>query len=252
MRTRSSEPCGTGAAARDAVHASPDIHSSTAEYAARFAGAAGRWFLRVQEDATQAALAGIVPGRALDVGGCHGHNLAVLSRCGHSVTVLASEPVCFRNLAPGAATFRVGSLIRFPFRDAAFDVVLSYRLLTHLASWRDHVAELCRVSERTVIAEFPVRTGIYALAPRLFAAKRRIEGNTRPYAMFRETDVIAEFGRRGFVPVVRHAQYFWPMALHRLHGRLAVGVALEALPRRLGLSSRFGSPVILRFDRKRP
>jgi SAM-dependent methyltransferase len=228
---------------------SPDIHSSTAEYAARFAGSAGRWFLKVQDDATRAVLTDLAPGRALDVGGGHGQNLAVLADCGHTVTVLGSHPVCAEHLRSGAAEFQVGSLTRIPFQDAAFDLVLSYRMLTHLDDWPVHVAELCRVSRRSVVAEFPVGAGFHALAPRLFAAKKSIEGNTRPYTIFREADIVAEFRRHGWVPAQRRAQFVWPMALHRLHGRELLGAALESVPRGLGLGRRWGSPVIVRFDR---
>ena len=50
----------------------PDIETSSAAYASRFAGSAGRYLLSVQSRAVVQAIADLPPGTALDVGGGHG------------------------------------------------------------------------------------------------------------------------------------------------------------------------------------
>lgn len=203
----------------------------------------------MQDAATREMLASVPAGRALDVGGGHGQNIAVLSAAGHEVTVLGSEPACAERIE-GRAAFQLGSLSSLPLPDRSFDLVLSYRMVAHLADWRRHVAELCRVSRRTVLIEFPVNVGIHHFAPRLLEAKRTIEHNTRNYLPFEEREVVAAFARHGFKPVRRRAQHFWPMAIHRLHGSKTLAVCLEGVPRAAGLTRRYGSPVIVRFDRE--
>lgn len=232
----------------------PDLHSSSAEYAARFAGGAGKWFLQVQERATLGLLGDLPAGTVLDVGGGHGQTLPVLVRVGHRVTVVGSTADCTTLIRPmmerGEVAFAVAPLTRLPFAKGDFDVALSYRMLMHLDDWRGLVAELCRVSRRSVLVDFPARRGWNALTSFFFGAKKRIEGNTRPYTLFRGEEVAAEFRRHGFAPAGAAAQFFWPMALHRMHGSASLARGLEALPRKAGLTARFGSPIIARFDRR--
>ena len=49
-----------------------DIETSSDEYASRFSGEIGEWFLKVQEDATLGILAPFTQAKILDVGGGHG------------------------------------------------------------------------------------------------------------------------------------------------------------------------------------
>jgi hypothetical protein len=54
----------------------------------------------------------------------------------------------------------------------------------------------------------------------------------------------------GFRVTVEHPQFLLPMVLYRLGRTAALGRALETPARVLGITQRFGSPVILRADRK--
>lgn len=232
----------------------PDIHSSTPEYANRFSGQAGKWFIRVQEEVTQKLLEGLKPGLAIDVGGGHGQNIRILNKKNYRVTILGSNKKCanliHQNIERNEVDFQIGPLTKIPFSDSSFDLVISYRILTHLSEWPRHIKELCRVSRNSVLLEYPVCKGFNALSNRFFNTKKKIEGNTRPYTLFRDKDIQEVFESQGYQLVESHPQFFWPMALHRLYNQATFSNFLEWIPRRTGLTSKFGSPVIARFDKR--
>ncbi len=232
----------------------PDTHSSSPEYASRFSGATGRWLLEVQNRATAALLDDLIFNSVIDVGGGHCQNLPLLLRYCREVTVVGSNvgnPDLLRPfLRDGHVVFKSARLEQTGFAERSFEVVLSYRILAHLHDWQALVAELCRLANTSVLVDFPVRAGFNTLSNHLFGIKKAIEGNTRPYSLFDEDEVRREFNNHGFILHSRRAQFFWPMALHRLHRSRLFGQLLEALPLLTGMTKRFGSPVIARFDRK--
>jgi hypothetical protein len=89
---------------------------------------------------------------------------------------------------------------------------------------------------------------VNAAAEPLFAAKKGVEGDTRPFAVFRDADVLAAFAARGFRSTARRPEFFLPMALHRALEAAPVSRAMEAAARGLGLVRALGSPVILRAE----
>lgn len=230
-----------------------DIETSSEAYAARFAGAAGRWMLAEQERIVRLLL-GPGNGRTiLDVGGGHGQLAGPLLADGWRVSVASSAPECVARLQPhvaeGRITFRVCNLLAMPFPDRGFETVTCIRYLTHCRRWRDCVRELCRVAGRQVLLDYPAIRSINALTPALFAAKRRVEGNTRPYVLFRHGVVADAFRDNGFRPAARVHEFFWPMVCHRMLGRPGVSGALEQVARVAGLTRLFGSPALARFER---
>jgi hypothetical protein len=83
-----------------------------------------------------------------------------------------------------------------------------------------------------------------------FAMKRGVEGNTRPFRVFRDEEIGRAFSAAGYVPTARRPQFFLPMALHRALGSAPLARALEGGARLLGLTAALGSPVILRTERR--
>jgi SAM-dependent methyltransferase len=230
-----------------------DIETSSEAYARRFSGALGGWFLRVQADATLDLLRDFPRARVVDVGGGHGQLAGPLAEAGYDVTVVGSTEGCgarVRGLVDGGrARFQAADLLRLPFAARAFDVALAFRLLPHVERWRDLVAELCRVAARAVIVDYPTRRSINAAAGPLFGVKKRVEGDTRPFAVFADEDVEAAFAGHGFRVAGRRPQFAVPMALHRAMGAAPLSRGLERAARAAGVTSRLGSPVILRADR---
>lgn len=231
-----------------------DIETSSDGYAARFAGSAGEWMLEVQETVTASLLpAPESAATILDVGGGHGQLARPLCHRGYLVTVVGSDDSCRNRIADlvekGGCGFVVGNLVELPFPDRSFEVAISFRLLPHCTAWPQLIRELCRVAQRSVIVDYPTSEGLNAIAPALFGAKKKLEGNTRSWRMFRHAEVEAEFAKQGFVMGRRVPQFFLPMVLHRMLKCRRLSVGMEALCRGLGLTRRWGSPVIVRMDR---
>lgn len=231
---------------------SADIHTSTDEYAGRFAGAWGEWMLGVQEKLTLDLLRDLPRGASiLDVGGGHGQLAHPLVRKGYAVTVVGSADSCRHRIASlvdtGQARFLVGSVVALPFADNAFDAVICFRLLTHCERWPTLVKELCRVARTLVVIDYPTSQSANAIAPALFGAKKKFEKNTRTWKLFRHREVQQAFADAGWERTGLRKQFCLPMVLHRMLKSRGVSAAAEAVCRALGLTALAGSPVIARF-----
>jgi len=231
-----------------------DIETSSDGYAARFAGATGAWMLGVQERIVLDWMKRWSGAQVLDVGGGHGQLAVPLARAGCDVTVLGSDPVCAKRIINEVnarhVRFDVGDLIALPFPDQAFDVVVSIRLLPHCDQWPKLIAELCRVSRRAVIVDYPTGQSLNFFSSALFGAKKKIEKNTRPFTLFPHHVVAEEVARHGFVAAARKGEFFLPMVLHRMLKCPALSAALEGACGALGLKKLLGSPVLALFERK--
>jgi 2-polyprenyl-3-methyl-5-hydroxy-6-metoxy-1,4-benzoquinol methylase len=230
-----------------------DVETSSAAYARRFEGPVGRWFLDVQARTTLDLLRPRPGLSVLDVGGGHGQLTGPLVEAGCQVTVYGSTEACGERVQewvrPGRASFRAGPLLQAPWPDASFDAVLAFRLLPHVARWRDLLAELCRLARTAVIVDYPTTRSVNAVSGALFGVKKTIEGDTRPFLVFQDAEVVAALRGAGFVPSARRPQFLLPMALHRGLRLAPVSRALEAAARGVGLTGALGSPVILRAER---
>lgn len=236
-----------------AVPIAPDVETASEDYARRFAGEVGRYFLDVQEETVLELLAPWRQARVLEVGGGHAQLAGPLVERGFQVTVTGSDETCRarldRSLPPGSFGFQVCDAAGLPFPDRSFDVVLAVRLLTHLEGWREALAEMCRVAGRAVIVDYPDTRSFNRLYGAFFAWKKAVEGNTRTFRCFSPREVIGECARHGFGrPAVRR-QFFIPMVVHRAVGRAGVSRVLERASGALGLTRAFGSPVTLRVER---
>lgn len=241
----------------DGLREDADIATSSDDYARRFAGDVGRWFLETQTRLVLELLRHLPGGASvLDVGGGHAQIAPALIGAGYAVTVAGSDPSCGARLAPwtsrGACRFEVADLQALPFRSASFDAVVCLRLLPHSVAWRALVGELCRVAGRSVLLDYPSSRSANVLADRLFALKQGIEHNTRPFMLFTPREIHSAFQEHGFVVVAERPQFLVPMALHRLGGSAVLSRALEVPGRLLGLTRWLGSPILVRADRPAP
>jgi len=231
----------------------PDIETSSEDYARRFSGKIGSWFLKIQEEATRRLLAPYPQASVLDVGGGHGQITNALVGDGHSVTVFGSDQVCSRRVQglidQGQCTFAAGNILSLPYPDRSFDIVVSYRLLPHVAQWPKLIAELTRVADRAVIVDFPTVRSLNYIAPLLFKFKKQLEGNTRSYTSFDESELLEAFQTLGFQESGRFPEFFLPMVLHRILKLPLLSAALENACRTMGLTGMLGSPVIAKLAR---
>ncbi|MBN1672981.1 MAG: methyltransferase domain-containing protein [Kiritimatiellae bacterium] len=230
-----------------------DVVTSSDDYAARFAGPAGEWMLKVQEDITLGLLRGTPGASVLDVGGGHGQLALPLCRAGFRVTVAGSAESCRHRLAAvldaGQCAFTAGNLLALPWPDRQFDVVLCFRLITHCEPWPALIAELCRLARRSVIVDYPTSRSLNKVAPLLFGAKKKVEQNTRTWTLFTHGQIARAFEANGFGLKSRHPQFFLPMVLHRMLKRPRLSAGLERVCRGLGLTRLLGSPVIAEMRR---
>jgi ubiquinone/menaquinone biosynthesis C-methylase UbiE len=228
-----------------------DIETSSEEYASRFSGAVGEWFLKVQEEATLSMLAPYKRATILDVGGGHGQLTGALIHNNYQLTVLGSAEVCkarIQNyLDKGKCSFKVGNILDLPFEDQEFDVVISYRLLAHVNQWQKYLLELTRVASKSVIIDYPEARSFNAFTPLMYEYKKSIEGNTRNYTIYRESDLLPVFKSNNYLRDAKFAEFFFPMVLHRKLNSRRLSSAGETMSRFLGLTGLFGSPIILKF-----
>ena len=236
----------------------PDIESSTYDYASRFYGPVGEWLVNHQVNTTREILRRyFAEGErfsVLDVGGGHGQNINLINAMGGTITIVGSDLNCTEvigeQVAAGKAEFRVASLLDLPFEDASFDVVICYRILSHMASWQKLIGELDRVSRNLVLVDYPSKRSFNIFSDLLFSVKKRIEKNTRRYGCYHDKQIDQEFGVHNRTRVYEKRQFFLPMALDRLIGRVAVSRILAGFFRAIGLTRLFGSPVIACFTRR--
>lgn len=230
-----------------------DIETSSADYARRFSGRAGKYLLDVQSQAVMGIVAGMQPGTVLDVGGAHGQLVDDFVARGWKVTVIGSDAQCESNLrnlhGKHNCDFVRGELLQMPFADAQFDLVVSVRLLSHAEAWQQLMRELCRVARHAVVIDYPSLNGLNALTPLLFGMKKAYERNTRTYTSFSRGDIEAALASTPFRVTRQIKQFFLPMVLHRATQAAAPVRWAEAAARGVGLTGLFGSPVILRADR---
>lgn len=234
-----------------------DIGTSSEDYARRFTGGVGRWFVTTQSRITLGLLRALPAGASiLDVGGGHAQIAPPLIEAGYEVTVVGSDPLCAARLEPwiaqGRCRFEAIDLRAFPYPDRSFDAVVCLRLLPHSVAWTGLIRELCRVARRSVVVDYPSLRSANILADRLFKLKRRIELNTRGFIMFTPQEINRAFADSGFIVRDERPQFLLPMVLHRLTDQVHLSQVAETPGRLLGLTRWFGSPVIIRADRPTP
>lgn len=238
----------------------PDIESSSDDYAWRFTGPVGRYLLDVQRDLVRDLLGGCAGEhlRILEVGGGHAQLTPSLLAAGHDVVVHGSASVCARRVAPlmqrypDRARFVASSLWSLPFADRAFDAVIGVRLLAHVESWEALLGEMARVCRRHLIVDFPPRLSANLFEPVLFTLKRGLEGNTRPFFCYRAGHLRACLQDHGFSRFREVRQLFLPMVLHRIARSRAVSAGIETVCRGLGLTQLLGAPSLLLAERAAP
>jgi len=236
------------------AHEAPDVETSSEEYARRFSGEVGRFFLDIQNSAVLDLLAPWPGATVLDVGGGHAQIAPALVERGFRVTVAGSEEVCReqldRALSPGSFEFRACDLLDLPYPDRHFDVVVSLRLLAHIERWRELIAELCRVASRAVILDYSDSRSFNQLYGPLFSWKKAVEGNTRTYQIFKPGEIAAEAARHGFGRPVERRQFFLPMVVHRAMKSGRFSRMSERVSSAFGMTRWLGSPIVLRIERE--
>jgi len=242
-------PVGHGRAWHD-VYA-PDRETSGPEYAHRFDGPVGQWFLDVQTryvlDLVHEAHPHGGKLSVLDLGGGHGQLTDAFLDAGHRVVVHGSDLCCHERLREqGPRIGRIVSGFRsLPFADGSFDLVTAVRVLAHVEDWEKILAEAARVSRELILVDFPVHGPLSVMASALFGAKLRVEGgHVRPYFEYMPGEVEYAFAQWQCARAGLRRQFALPMALHRMLRHPRWSRAMEGVARVLGVTRVTGSPVL--------
>jgi len=231
-----------------------DIETASDDYAARFSGLVGSYFLEVQAQITLDLLKDLPHASILDVGGGHAQLTMPLANNGHEVTVTGSADICRerldRSCPPGSFQYLTCDSLNLPFQDKQFDVVMAFRLLPHTKQWQRLIQEMCRVASKAIILDYPDKRSANILYDLLFDFKKNLEGNTRTYTLFSRQELREELNINHFDTPVFRPEFFVPMVVHRKLKSPVISKILESISQHSGLTKILGSPIILRSDIK--
>ncbi len=233
-----------------------DIETASDDYASRFSGAVGEYFLDVQAQLTLDLLQDMPAASVLDVGGGHAQLTTPLAQNGYNITVTGSADICRARLDKYCSKINFSYLtcdcLNLPFADNQFDVVMAFRLLPHADQWQRLIKEMCRVAGKAVIFDYPDKRSANILYDILFDLKKNMEGNTRTYTLFSRKEISHELLLNNFTSPRMKPEFFMPMVIHRKLKTPVISRSLETFFRVTGVTGLFGSPIIVRSDIKIP
>ncbi len=228
-----------------------DRESATADYARRFAGEVGHYFIEQQTNLLLDCLIQEPLGMVLDIGGGHAQVASALAGVGHQVTILGSSKEALGQaeslVQSGKCIFQEGNFYALPYPDNSFDVVCSFRIISHVDQPERLIAEMCRVARHKVIIDYPPLCSFNVFYPLAFKIKKLIEKNTRTFSIFRSSEISSYFNKYGFRLEQHLPQFFLPMGLHRGLKQVTLARRLENFFKYSFLTQAFGSPVIASF-----
>ena len=140
----------------------------------------------------------------------------------------------------------VADIHRLTFKDNSFESVMSSRVLMHLVDWRQAISELCRVSKKEVILDFPPLSGPTMLVIFINRLKKLIKKDTCLYRVFSLRAIKKEFKKHNFEVVEVKRLFLLPVALHRYINNIFFSRFVEGVFERLCLTKLFGGPVIVK------
>lgn len=235
----------------------PDIETASDDYAKRFSGDVGKFFLDVQTEITLKMIKSC-PGCSsiLDMGGGHGQIAMPLARKGYKVTVVGSNRFAYQDSLKALIQTRKinyinSNLLCLPYLDDQFDVVTAFRLLPHLEQWETLLKEMSRVAKKMIIIDYPDIRSFNLMYKILFTAKKAFEGNTRPFSLFSQGEILNLLKDFGWNHYSFEPEFFLPMVAHRWLDNAIISGKIESLFSSIGFTRYFGSPVIAGFTKTR-
>jgi SAM-dependent methyltransferase len=223
--------------------------------AKRFGGPIGRILLRDQERVLADFLGDVTGLRILDVATGTGRAALALAKRGARVTGVDASTEMLRVARTRAADagvsieFIEGDAHALAFSDRSFDSAVCLRMLMHVPDWRKALGELCRVTARRLVFDYPALSSAAALQAIWRRAAVTMGRNVESYRVFRAGDIAAELKRGGFQIVATHKQFVLPIALHKAVGSARFTRALEGTLDASGVLRLAGSPVTIAADR---
>lgn len=250
-------PRPQGSAARGHYSYAHYADTSVAEGfdALRFSGDVGRFLLEQQESTLIEALS---PGRGVrivDVGTGTGRAAIGLARAGADVLGLDASAemlgVARRRAADAGVelTLGVADGHALPLADGEMDAAVCLRVIMHAIDWRQCVAELCRVSARRVVVDFPAAMSFAAIESGVRRVRQQLGRPVEAYRVIAERDVRGVFAQHGFRVIDVRRQFVLPIAVHKRIGRFGLTRGIERGLATAGLLRLLGSPVTMVAER---
>ncbi len=222
----------------------------------RFGGQIGQLVASAQERVLVNFLGDLQGVTVLDVGCGTGRAALALARLGAKVTgVDTSEQmltVAKQNASAAglAIEFIPGDANSLDFPERSVDLVISLRVLMHTPDWRRCLGEMCRVSRRRVVFDYPPLVSAPAVQM-LFRRMARTAGRkVETYHVISTLAARSVLQQRGFQVVGLHRQFVLPIALHKLIGSRRFTEISEGVLAAIGLRYLLGSPVTLMAERR--
>jgi 2-polyprenyl-3-methyl-5-hydroxy-6-metoxy-1,4-benzoquinol methylase len=221
----------------------------------RFSGPIGRLIAESQEQVIASFLEPVAGQRVLDVGTGTGRGAIALAARGARVTGVdasAEMLAVARRRAQESGVevdFVQGDAHGLAYDDRSFDVVLCLRVLMHTPDWRRSLGELCRVSRRYVVFDYPALLSAAALQSAARHVANAAGARTEAYRVFTDRSIRATLRANGFDVARRDRQFVLPIAVHKKVGSAGATRRVEGAFRQVGLNWLLGSPVTVLAER---
>lgn len=135
------------------------------------------------------------------------------------------------------------------FTDRSFDCVVASRLFMHLSDWKAGLAEICRVSKKIIIFDFPSALSSSLIDSIFKRAKKLFITDTICYKTFLISKMLKELKNNDFSLVEIKKEYFFPMLIHRILNKPEFSQKIEYFFKKTGLTNIFGSTIIIKAAR---
>jgi ubiquinone/menaquinone biosynthesis C-methylase UbiE len=224
----------------------------------RFGGPIGEIVASTQARVLANMIGRIKDRSVIDVGTGTGRAALILARGGARVTAVDASVQMLEVARRRAAdeSVKVDFLLcdahALKFPDRAFDVAVSLRVLMHAPDWRLCMSELCRVSQRLVIFDYPAAVSAALVESATRHAVQAVGGRTEAYRVFTERQIRRALRDSGFTVRSIHRQFVMPIQFHKMIGSRRFTLFSERVLDRAGLLWLFGSPVTVCAERCAP
>ena len=217
----------------------------------KFGGSVGFIFKNHQENVVRHHFPDVSSRQILDLGAGTGRLALPMSRWG--ATVFAAD-FSFPMLSVAKEkSWLQGCDVRcvrvdahnLPFPDQFFWGATCMRLLMHVVNWEQVIQELCRVTQNTLIFDFPPKCGFAGLAPVVHPLIRLVKKDHQSYRVFKIKDFSSVLEQNGFQIYGFDRHLVLPFGLHRLIGSPLFSKTVEGLLKKIGLSDIFAAPVTI-------
>lgn len=220
-----------------------------------FGGSMGQYILEAQENVLVDFLGDLRDVSLLDVGAGTGRAALAFAQKGARVTGVDASPEMLKVAGVHASElgvavkFQTGDAHALDFSDRSFDVAVSLRMLMHTPDWRRCLAELCRVSRKRVLFDYPPTTSASSIQVALRRAQKFFGRRVETYHVLGNSDVRSALAANRFKIVKIHKQFVLPIGLHKFVGSKKFTETSEKFLAAIGLLKIFGAPVTILAER---